>query len=335
MRQHSIPFAALALAATAACTEPDATLGTTTASLCGDWGCGGNSSTMGPYRSHEFNLVGLPNEEGLRVDGFFLGGVRFTPRIQGDHFYAKHSILGERHGGQLVNGYLRIFDKDNHEFRMHFAAVSNAVTFWLGDPDAVQTYELLYSEGNAGKKTPLCNNPPPPTDASGLVWTRAFESVLFTGDRINRHKQIWSTAAAATTDWMTIGCAGSALAKMHLSRHTTAGSKGSFTASPAERQAMLNMFTANICGDGISHTEPNTPLRWKNADGWYSEFAPAWELEAIWGPSGAVCFDDTYRLPGVDPLALCGAHARPSCADLPGYDEASWQAWGTVRSAVP
>lgn len=340
MRQHSIPFATIfaltAVGLTAACTEPDATLGTATSEQrCEDWGCTGNSSTMGPYRSHEFNLAGLPNDEGLRVDGFYLGGVKYAPRIQDDHLYAKHVLLGELHGGQLENGYLKVLDKNNKEFRIHIANVSDTVTFWVGDQmETVETYELVYSEPPVPTTQPLCKNPPGRTDASGSVWSQRFEAVLYTGDRIDSRKKIWATTAAATSGWMTIGCAGSALAKMHLSRHTTAGTNGSFSTEPNERQALLNMFTANLCGNGVSYTQPDTPLRWKNAAGWYPEFAGGVALEAVWGPDGAVCLDDAYRLDSVDPFAVCRV-ARSHCADLPGYDENSWQSWGTVRSAVP
>ncbi len=77
------------------------------------------------------------------------------------------------------------------------------------------------------------------------------------------------------------------------------------------------------------------PLRWINAAGWKSPLDPAWDLEAVWGPDGAVCVDDVYRLPGFDPSTAPCASQIPHCRDLPGYDEAQWKSWGVVRTAVP
>jgi len=340
MRQHSIPFAALALAALTSCADPAEPVGTSSAARAGgEWGCTGNSSTIGPYRSHEFHTGGTSNTEGLHIDGFWIGGVRYTPVVDGYRFTARRGTTVKA-GNQLVNGYFKVLDSNGVEFQIKVTAVSNTVTFWLGDADAVPTYELKYKQMPAGKEQPVCANPPGSVDptsdpGSPAPWLEPFEAILFTGDRYDAvTKKVWTTGGPDTTGWFNIGCAGSALAKMHLNRHTSAGAKGMFNASPEARQSLLNAFTANLCGDGMAYTEPGTPLRWKNAAGWKPDFAPAWDLEAVWGPEGAVCIDDAYRVPWVIPANVC-APAIQSCEDLPGYDEASWQNWGLVRTAIP
>lgn len=341
MRQLSFALAATlaTIASTSGCTEP-ATLGTTTAELaCYDWGCTGNSPVMGPYRSHEFHTGGLENREGLRVDGFWIAGVRYAPIVAGARLSAVRGATIKA-GADLEDGYFRVLDDDaGTEFHIRIAHVSNVVQYWLGDPDVVQTYELMYAQAPAGSELPLCANPPDsldPTSGGGTpaTWVAPFEAILFTGDRYDGvTKEVWATGGDRTRGWFNIGCAGSALAKLHLNRHTTAGAKGLYVASPAARQSLLNAFTANLCGTGAAFTEPGTPLRWKNAAGWKPEFDPSWALEAVWGPGGVVCIDDTYRLPLFDPATVwCAPH---HCDEIAGYAEADWKQFGLVRTAVP
>ena len=339
--RYPITLATLfALAAVTSCTEPAEPIGTSVAALaCYDWGCTGNSPVMGPYRSHEFHTGGTANSEGLHIDGFWIGGVRYTPVVEGYRFTARRGLTVKA-GNQLVNGYFKVLDSNNVEFQIKVTGVSNTVTFWLGDADAVPTYELRYRQMPLGKEQPLCANPPgsldPSSDAgSPAPWLEPFEAILFTGDRYEAAtKRVWAIDGPDVLGWFNIGCAGSALAKMHLNRHTTAGAKGAYTTPIQARQSLLNAFTANLCGDGMSYTDPGTPLRWKNAAGWKPAFAPAWDLEAVWGPDRAVCLDGAYRVPWVNPANAC-LPAIPYCADLAGYNEASWQNWGLIRTAIP
>ena len=340
MVRVSIAILLVSAAGIGACAESVEPVSTAPASTsCYDWGCTGNSPVMGPFRSHEFHTGGLPNAEGLRVDGFWIGGTRYTPVVEGDRFYAWDGQNDVKAGAELVDGYFRILDGETGaELRMTVTGVSNEVTFWLGDADRVQTYELSYVELPSLKAYSVCANPPDKYDGSvaPATWDRRFEAILFTGDRYDgATKQIWTVGGDDTTGWFNIGCAGSALAKLHLNRHTTAGAKAPYDAKVDARQSLLNAFTANLCGTGTAFTEPGMPLRWINAAGWKSPLDPAWDLEAVWGPDGAVCVDDVYRLPGFDPSTAPCASQIPHCRDLPGYDEAQWKSWGVVRTAVP
>jgi hypothetical protein len=142
---------------------------------------------------------------------------------------------------------------------------------------------------------------------------------------------------SATGPWFNIACAGSALAKLHLLRHTDAGAVGSYTTTLDERRAMLKMYSADVCGRGESFTRPGEPLLLADNRGWYT-FNPATasSWEAIWNAKGARCLDVPRRLAEepnvlVRIRAACGGVLPPSCgALLP-----NWRAYGHVVSANP
>jgi hypothetical protein len=140
--------------------------------------------------------------------------------------------------------------------------------------------------------------------------------------------------------WFNLACAGSAMAKMHLLRHTQPGSLVPVTGAPPvpladpstlpERQAMLKMLTADYCGDGRSFTRTGQPLRYMDRRHWYpgvpfSLDPAAFEIgsiEAIWGASGAVCLSQP-RLAAMDEIQdhcrqvrRFGGKGRPSLAGV-------------------
>src|SRR6185295_18525269 len=97
----------------------------------------------------------------------------------------------------------------------------------------------------------------------------------------------------------------------------------------AQRQAMLKMFTADVCGDGTSFTVQGQPLVWADANGVTSFVKPPGSLEAIWNEGGALCLD-TPRRPELAPAIAtrCGARL-PRCGAL----SAAARAGGYVTSA--
>jgi hypothetical protein len=120
---------------------------------------------------------------------------------------------------------------------------------------------------------------------------------------------------AASRGWINIACAGTALAKLFLVRHTEASQEVRTTR--AERQAMLKMFTADVCGDGTSFTVHGQPLFWADVKG-ITRFpdAPA-SIEAVWSAKGAVCLERPRRseLAGAiqarcGPLPRCTTHTQ-------------------------
>jgi hypothetical protein len=140
--------------------------------------------------------------------------------------------------------------------------------------------------------------------------------------------------------WFNLACAGTAMAKMHLLRHTGA------SASPlvprtrlSDRQAMLKMLTADYCGTGLSFTENGTRLRYMDAKGLYTP-TPGINLgglfdvsavEGIWNEGGAICLNT----PRLRPRGL----VESSCATPPPECSAemihSWTSYGDVLSVNP
>jgi hypothetical protein len=150
------------------------------------------------------------------------------------------------------------------------------------------------------------------------------EAIAFEGDHYDaEHKRVRETAPEA--GWFNLACAGTAVAKMHMLRHTRAGSVvpsggPARNTSVLQRTAMLKAITADYCGDGTAWTADGTPLQWTDANGWLP--TPALDLvslerlgliEGVWGPDGAMCLNDPRRqtkVPGlVYPAGGCSAPA--------------------------
>lgn len=142
------------------------------------------------------------------------------------------------------------------------------------------------------------------------------EALLFGGDRYDADRKTVTATGPATADWFNIACAGTALAKLHLTRHTETSQVVKTTA--VERQAMLKMFTADICGDGTAFTVHGEPLLWADANHLTSFAARPASLEAVWSDRGAVCLDAPRRPELAAAIAArCGP--LPRCTTQRGY----------------
>lgn len=174
--------------------------------------------------------------------------------------------------------------------------------FWAGADGPVTTHVLLWS-GTADKparRQPVC--------AAG-----ANQAILFGGDRYDAERKAVTATGAAAAGWLNIACAGTALAKLYLMRHTEASQQVPTTR--AERQAMLKMLAADVYGDGRSFTVAGQPLRWADAKQITRFGAGAGAVEAVWGEHGAVCLN----LPRIAALeGAIAAHGRrpPRCTDF-------------------
>jgi hypothetical protein len=130
------------------------------------------------------------------------------------------------------------------------------------------------------------------------------------------------------------------MAKMHLLRHTTAGidPTGQVPVAPdKQRQSMLKMLTADYCGTGQSFTVNGHPLRYMDRAGIYTanpvDVSDLPNLEAIWGPQGAVCINKPRMVPLLDVETACGRlnNPFPSCTSMAG----NWPIYGSVVSGNP
>ena len=123
--------------------------------------------------------------------------------------------------------------------------------------------------------------------------------------------------------WFNLACYGAAPAKMHLLRHTSAGSNPPggppLTTTLPQRTAMLKAITADYCGDGTAWTADGTELQWMDANERFP--TPKLDLnlpgtktmiEAVWGPKGALCLNTPRRLPRSGPPPTTGTCTGPA-----------------------
>ena len=148
-----------------------------------------------------------------------------------------------------------------------------------------------------------------------MCTTSVNEAILFAGDRYDSLDKTVVATGAAASGWINVACAGTALAKLYLTRHTEASQITVTTRG--ERQSMLKMFTADICGDGTSATVHGQPLLWADAKGITTFASAPASIEAIWNDAGAVCLD-TPRRPELAssiaarcPRQTCGGATTP------------------------
>jgi hypothetical protein len=279
---------------------------------CEEFGCGGNSPLVdGPKTNHgafhELNLGGQPNTAGFAVVGIRMGSTPYAITVAGATVVARarKSNATALTGAALVGLVLDLRDLTGSRYTLHISG-AGTTRYWAGAPDSVPTYSLTYVSATHAEPKPLCT--------AGIN-----EAILFAGDRYDATTKTVTATGSATKGWVNIACAGTALAKLHLTRHTEAGQVVQTTA--AERQAMLKMFTADVCGDGTSFTVHGQPLLWSDAKGVTRFAATPASREAVWNESGAVCLD-TPRRPELAAAiaARCGARL-PRCgpADLRGY----------------
>ena len=65
----------------------------------------------------------------------------------------------------------------------------------------------------------------------------------------------------------------------------------------SQRQAMLKMYTSDVCGTGEAFTVTGTPLTWGAVSGASGGSTSYVSNEAHWNEEGATCLD-THRLHG-------------------------------------
>ena len=253
---------------------------------------------------HELNLNGLSNQVGLSIVGIQRRGTSYSLDISGASVVArpKDSRLPVLSGGDLLGLQLQLKDDIGARSVIEIAAVSST-TYWAGPPDAVPTYTLVYTSAAHPDPQPLCT-------ANGN------DAIIFAGDRYDAEHKTVTATGEATAGWFNIACSGTALAKLHLTRHTEASQIVKTTA--IERQAMLKMFTADVCGDGTSFTVHGQPLLWADANHLTGFDQPAATLEAVWTERGAVCLD-TPRRPELAAAIAAHCGALPRCTNQRGY----------------
>jgi hypothetical protein len=281
---------------------------------CPAYGCGTNSPEVEGRSFWEHNELGLANTEGIRL-------VRFTKRIGTTDVPYRLDVFGAQilarslttsqpvFSGAGVVGMTMTFE-DTNTGETYFVEIVDAETMpmWAAPPHALGvstwSYELYYWTPSDSSRRSVCR-------AAVTGGTQPLKAVLFDDDRISPDDL---RVVGETPNWFTIGCAGSALAKLHLTGHTKAGSAIVHRSTTLDqRTTFLKLLTADYCGTGHAFTVANVDLHYKDYSRYMDNSLPSDVTEAGWGPRGATCVN-TPRVefsPNTESMAVFG----PSIVD--------------------
>jgi hypothetical protein len=316
--------------------------------VCPTSECGENSPVIDGVPFYELSRTGIPNPQGFRIAAFL---DEYGQPVELD-VIGTELVGRDKRGNVVVSGSdlqsatLLVDGPKGARYEIHVVEIST-MDYWaqpLGPtPDDVTTYYLAVTGTVLGDiPVPLCSTPP----AGGWPGGDVLNAIAFKHDRYDVENKEVITGAAAE-DWLTIACAGSAPAKMHLTRHTESGALDGYATTQQQRQAMFKMFTANACGRH-SFTVAGEPLRYRDAQGLMTTtWTDVDTMETVWSADGAVCLDvhrldvPTQASPEQaaaildDLLVECGGARPPTCESL-GITPDTWQDLGYyVQSMNP
>lgn len=318
------------------------------------WGCGTNAASLGdglPF--HELDLDGARNDKGVKFVGYTdAKGAPMDFEVDKDRIDATDQAA--------LKGTMVVLENQNGDrFDVKIDDVGKT-DYWVHPTgEGLPTYTFKYRpKGGPDQWIPLCNGKEVPADWTARVGVGTeLLALVFTGDRYDVKAKTVTTISTppntfrpATSRWFNVACAGTALAKMHLLRHTEAGSTASLTTTRDQRQAMLKMLTDDICGTGRSFTRDGMPVYYMDQRDWYPvpPFDPqkARSVEAIWNQDGGICLNVPRRQSELGTAVRaavtteCIAHHKP---DPPPCEQkvtkwnmanwtsvvANWQDWKT------
>jgi hypothetical protein len=300
---------------------------------CTIWYCDRNGASVSDGKIfYELDLGGAANSGGYRIiDVVASDGAPMSLQLaSGDRDELVGRLgMGNSYVGEELEG-MRITLFDELLLRTYVLELETygRVDFWAG-PGSVATYDFRVSTPDIqgdDERMPLCRSEGDSTDD----WDdQVYPALIFRGDRYDARAKTISLDAGS---WFNLACAGTAASKLHLLRHTTAGTDVNHRTTLGERHAMLKMLTADYCGNGTSYTEDGVALLYADHQGWHPAGIDLGipeqrkRLEAIWNERGAVCID-TPRHVARD-MILC---PKPRCP----ADATSWPALGHVASVIP
>ena len=336
---------------------------------CPSLGCGLNGAWLGAnvaFRELDLGPApdtfrGQPNDAGLTIESFTFqgatasdGGVPMGIDVEGDELIG--ILPGVRlRGTKLKGARITLVNKQD----VHYFLDINDVTstgFWTErctfNPEQtcpreelVPLYSITFTREGTHVKESVCG---PATDpdqpVSGLV-------VIFRGDQYDEpppgafstpepyHGPGYTVLSDPGSTWFNIACAGTAIGKLHLLRHTNAAARpGGSVPGPAstartttvdQRTALLKMLTADYCGIGFPFTENGHRLTytfehsWEplfpQTDGSVLDFAgvPTASIDALWNEEGALCIRVPRLSDQVPPQELAGRIRQRCGKDIP------------------
>jgi hypothetical protein len=271
---------------------------------CPVWGCPNNAASMGERLVfHEVDSCGREvNDAGIKMLGFRLEGIDMRVQVLGDELFAIDTSTATRFsGGQLVGGILKLQSTATGEYFDVAISDVGQTAFWVDPSRPVPTYTFKYRLGQRPPQYPELG------DREGFTELCAGQNLdpesqqmpdhqlalVFGHDRYDARAK--TVALTGGECWINIACAGSAVAKMHLLRHTEAGSDAKHTTDVAQRQAMLKTITDDICGTGRTFTQDGEDVYYEDVRAWHPLPAKLGRVEAVWDQNGAVCLDEPRR----------------------------------------
>lgn len=326
MMSIRVAVAAISIGTLGACVgldvEDEALATTEQAVGCPELGCNLNAASLGDgLFFHELHPLGFPNTVGVSIVRFETSrGVLLKPHVSGDDLRGIDAGGAVYSGNELIDARFHLA-RGTERIIVRIARI-DWVGFWVGAASQVPVYTFMYTKPTmANRELNVCTT----ADTEQAVPTTA--ALVFTGDR---YDAVHKTVSDRTGGFFNVACAGSAMAKLHLLRHTAAGQDATHTTSLSDRTAMLKMLTADVCGTGRSFTRDGEAVFYTDWHNWHP-FQPGFlgKYEAIWTDAGAICLDEPRREhedgPTVahDILLECG-RLLPSCAPLVG----SWTTIG-------
>jgi len=264
---------------------------------CDVLGCSSNSAWLGPIEFHELDETGTTaNKEGLKIHSFVKNGYNYEVDVTNASLVARRYWMGipiTLSGANLVGSVMTVKGQ-GRTFEIHFMSWFQQ-PLWQGPSYAVDAFDLRWYETATGTiRQPVCKNPPQGKDGDPY-WTSNMEAIFFTGDRFDRETlRVIASGPREAGPWFNIACAGNVMAKMAMNRYTHATRDSAHVTTWQQRQAMLKMYTSDVCDTGDAFTVAGTPLKWENTWSWES---PTYQStpEALWDENGALCLG-THRL---------------------------------------
>jgi ADYC domain len=260
-----------------------------------------NSPEVIRYGMHELHLRGVANLQDVAFELTTIRGVSRAAIFKNGlayHLYIDKGRIEGRRGiskltGQaLVGAELHLLRLGEPLYNIKIDRVRD-IAMQIGPPETVPVYKFSWYElgGAIGKN--ICNGaralPENDLDLYERYNMRADETLLFTGDRID--PGALTITPEPTNNWINFGCASFTLAKMFLSRNTSASAWDGINDKDGN-QAQLKMYTGDFCGLGDPVTVSGTNMVWQSKKTGY--FAPPYHerIEARWNASGATCLNN-------------------------------------------
>lgn len=268
---------------------------------CPEDTCGSNSPKIETQGFHELNLKGVPNAQQMTLTGATLNGLPVNVSVQnGQLLVPGGKARLPMQGAQLIGLVLHLDAKIKDESRRFELEIVRYRDLPYPVPvpseDWTGAYIVEYIDTDGARRN-LCA--PRGGGSADLPYDEAFgqrptEAVFFEGDRVNTEQM--TIDPRVNNDWFNIGCAGHTLAKLHLTRNSTASLAAQHGHAHPDRQATLKMLVADYCGTGKPFTVAGQPLSWSDDAGVMAFYGRPISLEARWTMDGAACLDEPRML---------------------------------------